>query len=235
MHHNQELLILAVTHMRTGVCVAGMARTTESASRLRWVRPVKHHAALLAGDIRYASGQLMRAGDVIKWQHQMLQSPPPHIEDALVDPIRDRPALLRRLDPAKRAAFCARQLDVAPGDVLLRETRSLCILRPEEIRASWIYDTFSQHYEARLAFRHGRYATSARGIPVTDLAWRALGRTWLNGRDRLELSHLALCERIGDVYLNVGLSRSFDGRHWPLVVGVHAAGLPEIELDEAAL
>jgi hypothetical protein len=118
---------------------------------------------------------------------------------------------------------------------LLRETRSLCILRPDGIQVSWAYDPFSRHYQARLAFRHERYATSARGLPVTDLAWRALGRAWLNGRDHLELSHLALRERIGEVYLVVGISRAFDGRHWPLIVGVHAAGLPEIELDEAAL
>ena len=235
MAHDHELLILAVTRMRTGVCVAGMTRTTDPVSRLRWVRPVKQHGALLAGDIRYADGRLMRAGDVIHWHHEMLQSPPPHIEDALVDPIRDRPAFLRRLDPAHRAEFCARQLDRAPDDVLLHETRSLCILRPEEIHVSWICDAFSRHYEARLAFRHGPYATDTRGLPVTDLAWRALGRAWLNGRDRLELSQSALRERIGDVYLVVGLSRTFDGRHWPLIVGVHAAGLPEIELDEAAL
>jgi hypothetical protein len=235
MAHDHELLILAVTRMRTGVCVAGMARTTDSVSRLRWVRPVKHHGALLAGDIRYASGRLMRAGDVISWRHNMLQSPPPHIEDALVDPIRDRPVLLRHLDPAQRAGFCARQLDHAPDDVLLHETRSLCIVRPEDIHVSWNCDAFSGHYEARLAFRHGRYATDARGLPVTDLAWRALGRAWLDGRDRLELSDPALRERIGEVYLVIGISRTFDGRRWPLIVGVHAAGLPEIELDEAAL
>jgi hypothetical protein len=235
MTHDHELLILAVTRMRTGVCVAGMARTTDPASRLHWVRPVKHHGALLAGDIRYASGRLMRAGDVISWPHKMLQSPPPHVEDALVNPIRDRPALLRHLDPAQRAGLCARQIDRAPEDVLLYETRSLCILRPEEVRVAWNYDAFSRHYEARLAFRHERYVTDARGLPITDLAWRALGRRWLNGRDRLELSQPALRERIGDVYLVIGISRTFDGRRWPLIVGVHAAGLPEIEVDEAAL
>ncbi len=235
MAHDHELLILAVTRMRTGVCVAGMIRTSDPVSRLRWVRPVKHHGALLAGDIRYGSGRLMRAGDVISWRHNMLQSRPPHIEDALVDPVRDRPALLRRLDPADRAQFCARQLDHAPDDVLLHATRSLCIVRPEEIHVAWNCDAFSGHYEARLAFRHGRYATDARGLPVTDLAWRALGRVWLNGRDRLELSHSALRERIGEIYLVIGISRTFDGRRWPLIVGVHAAGLPEIELDEAAL
>jgi len=62
MARDPELLMLAVTRMRTGVCVAGMARTTNPVGRLRWVRPVKDHGALLAGDIRYASGRLMRAG-----------------------------------------------------------------------------------------------------------------------------------------------------------------------------
>src|SRR6266496_6624378 len=100
MAHDHELLILAVTRMRTGVCVAGMIRTSDPVSRLRWVRPVKHHGALLAGDIRYGSGRLMRAGDVISWRHNMLQSRPPHIETRLSNPVGNGRAFCAAPAPA---------------------------------------------------------------------------------------------------------------------------------------
>jgi hypothetical protein len=86
-----------------------------------------------------------------------------------------------------------------------------------------------------MAFRVGGFDTGERGVAVTDLAWRALGRAWLAGAERLRLGEAALRERIGEVYLTIGRGRIFEGRRWPLVVGVHAAGLPDITLDESML
>jgi hypothetical protein len=59
---------------------------------------------------------------------------------------------------------------------------------------------------------------------VTDLAWRDLGRTWLDARGgQLSLDQPALFARLNaqTLYLVVGLSRSWQGEYWPLVVGVH--------------
>jgi hypothetical protein len=78
---------------------------------------------------------------------------------------------------------------------------------------------------------HGR-ANSQRGIPVTDLRWRALGRSWLGDRGgRLELDHDALCRRleVDKVYLALGLSRNWRGEYWLLVVGVHT--IPGYQAD----
>jgi hypothetical protein len=54
-------------------------------------------------------------------------------------------------------------------------------------------------------------------------------------RGALLLSDIALRERIGAIYLVVGRGRQFEGHHWPLIVGVHAAGLPEMRIDEESL
>jgi hypothetical protein len=232
---NPDILILAVTRMRAGVCVAGMTAAPDPVSRLRWVRPVKLHSQLLLGDIRYPDGALMRIGDVVTWRLGAARSDPPHVEDMLVDPVRDRARLLRRQDAERRAQFCAKHLDRAPEDVLLRETRSLCLARPDAVEAWWNCDPYNGHYEARMAFSLGGFATGELGVAVTDLAWRALGRVWMRGGARLHLNDTALRARLGDLYLTVGLGRTFEGRHWPLVVGVHAAGLPEVKIDEAAL
>jgi hypothetical protein len=201
---------------------------------LRWVRPVKPHGLLLAGDIRYPDGSLMRTGDVVAWKTGARRSTPPHVEDVLVEPVRDRPQFVRRLAPSSRAEFCAKHLDRSPDDVLVHETRSLCLIRPDSVAATWTHDSYNGHYEARMAFRLGGFATEPRGIPVTDLTWRALGRTWIEG-ECLRLDDAALRERLGAVYLVVGRGRMYEGRHWPLVVGVHAAGLPEVNIDQEKL
>lgn len=234
MDDSHDILILAVTRMRGGVCIAGVTREPDAASGLRWVRPVKPHGLLLPGDVRYADGALMRPGDVVAWATGATRVAPPHVEDVLVEPVRDRPQLLRHLASPRRAEFCAQHLDRAPDDVLTREARSLCLIRPDSVAAMWTRDSYSGHYEARISFRLGSFRTDTRGIPATDLAWRALGRAWLAG-ERLHLDDSALRERIGIVYLVVGRGRMYEGRHWPLVVGVHAAGLPEVAIDEAAL
>src|SRR5690349_8033067 len=113
MSRSPDILILAVTRMRGGVCVAGMATEPDALSGLRWVRPVKQHSGLLAGDIRYADGALMRIGDVVVWQLGPARPDPPHVEDVLVDPVRHPAQLLRRLDSDRRARFCAEHLDRA--------------------------------------------------------------------------------------------------------------------------
>jgi hypothetical protein len=77
-------------------------------------------------------------------------------------------------------------------------------------------------------------AASRRGVSVTDLQWRALGRRWLGERGgHLSLDHDALFERLNAeaLYLAVGLSRSWQGEYWPLVVGVHV--VPELTLPSS--
>lgn len=230
-----DILILAVTRMRGGVCVAGMTTEPDASSVLHWVRPVKACGALLLGDIRYPDGALMRLGDVVHWRLGMARPDPPHIEDVLVDPVRDRPQYLRRRASARRAQFCAEHLDRAPDDVLVAETRSLCLIRPTALEARWCYDAYNGHYESRIAFCVGGFSSEDRGVAVTDIAWRALGRAWLRGAERLCLDTAALRRRIGEVYLTVGRGRTFEGRRWPLVVGVHAEGLPDVAIDQAHL
>lgn len=75
--------------------------------------------------------------------------------------------------------------------------------------------------------------TSGRGMPVTDLRWRALGRRLLRGCGELELQEHAVLQAVGarEVYLALGLSRAFDGRIWPLVIGVHTVPDYDVTID----
>jgi len=232
-----EVLILAMSKMLSGICTAGLTREPDPVSGLRWVRPVREFDTLLPGDMTDASGRLVQCSDVVEL-HLLSPCPdPPHVEDWVTDFIHHRPRILRRLEGEKRARFFAEHLGRAPEDVLVHYTRSLCLVQPEWVWARFSLDGYSGKYEARMGFvlagdaEHPQ-ATSRRGVSVTDLKWRALGRAWLGDKGgSLALDHDTLCERLGAdaIYLAVGLSRNWQGECWPLVVGVHV--VPDYEVE----
>lgn len=225
----QETLIMAMTRMLSGVCTAGFTRQRDPLSHLRWVRPVKEHDSLLLGDLTAADGRVIELGDVVELHLQMHRPDPPHSEDWITDFIFHRPRLLRRLEGERRARFLAEHLDRAPEDVLGQNpTRSLCLIRPDRLWARFTRDAYSLKYQARIGFTltgtcHLQ-ANAPRGIPVSDIKWRALGRSWLGDRGgELGLDDDALRERLQAeaIYLALGLSRGYQGKTWLLVIGVH--------------
>ena len=236
----QEVLILAMTYMRSGICTAGFTSEPDPVSRLRWVRPIKEHSSLTLNDLTDAAGRVVRCSDVVELELQKPRPEPPHTEDVLADWIYHRPRLLRRLEGEHRARFLAAHLDRSPADVIVHQTRSLCLIRPEEVWAIFSLDPQSDKYEARLGFRlpgaEDERVNSPHGIPVTDIQWRALGRTWLNPGEKsaeLALDHRQLLDRLQakDIYLALGLSRGYQGEHWLLVIGVHVVPDYEITID----
>ena len=52
----REMLIMAMTRMRSGICTAGYVNRMHRASVLQWVRPVKAFDSVLLGDMTYADG-----------------------------------------------------------------------------------------------------------------------------------------------------------------------------------
>jgi hypothetical protein len=231
----QEVLILAKTRMRSGICVAGFTRDPDPVTGLRWVRPVRDFETVLSGDMTDAAGRELCCCDVIELNLLAPRPDPPHVEDWRTDFVHPRPRWLRCLEGDRRAQFLAAHLDRAPADVLVHQTRSLCLVQPERVWVEFTLDAESGKYEARMGFTlpgvpdHPR-AASRRGVSVTDLKWRALGRSWLEeGDNRLALGQSALFEQLDcrELYLVIGLSRSWQGEFWPLVVGVHT--VPDYE------
>lgn len=229
----KEVLIMAMTRMLSGICTAGYVNEPHEASVLRWVRPIKEFNSLLLGDMSYAGEQPVQVGEVVALNLICPRPDLTHAEDWLTDFVHSRPRLLRRLEGEQRAAFLEKHVDKDPAAVLIRQTRSLCLIRPEQVWARFSLDTYSGKYEARIGFRmtgvpHAR-SSRAKGIPVTDLKWRALGRCWLQegvatqDTIRVTLDHDALHERLGAeaIYLSIGLSRPYRQQMWALVVGVH--------------
>jgi len=227
----QKVLILAMTKMLSGICTAGFTHEPDPVTGLRWVRPIRDFDTIQPGDMTDASGRLVQCGDVIELNLVEPRPNPPHVEDWVTDFVHRRPRLLRRLEGEKWANFFRKYLDLAPEEVLIHYTRSLCLVQPEQIWASFSLDRYSGKYEARIGFllpgeTNQHRAAGRRGISVTDIKWQSLGRAWLGEKGgRLRLDHDELFERLDAeaIYLVVGLGRKWQGEYWPLVVGVHVA------------
>jgi len=234
-----EMLVMAMTRMLSGVCTAGFTCERDPVSHLCWLRPVKEFDTLLLGDLTDDQGRVIQMDDVVALHTRKHRPEPPHVEDWVTDFIYHRPRVLRRLEGERRADFLAQHLDQSPQDVLSpRPTRSLCLIRPDKVWARFELDTYSGKYQARMGFTlvgtSHRRANAPRGVPVTDLKWRALGRRWLAERGgTLRLSEDALRQWPGaeQIYLSLGLSRDYAGKPWLLIVGVHLVPDYSAEID----
>ncbi len=222
-----DFLVLAMTKMLSGICTAGFTADPDPVTGLRWVRPVKEAGTLLLGDMTTADKQVLTAWDVVDLGLLKPRPDPPHVEDWLCDFIFHRPRKLRRLEGDRRAAFLADHLDKAPEEVLVHQRRTLCLIHPDQLTAHFSLDPLSGKYQVRIDFTHGDQNYSM--LPVTDMKWRALGRGWLGDGGELSLPLETLQERleIETVYLALGLSRGYQGKLWPLAIGVHT--VPDFE------
>ena len=212
--HSKELLVLAVYQSLGGVCIAGMTMEPDPVAGLRWVRPVREGGHVLPGDITTSGGVLLRPFDVVELNLLRPQPTPPHGEDWITDFVQRRPRVVRRLEGERRASFLHKYQDGDPHQVLDCHERSLCLLQPDWIKGCFRLDAYSGKFEARMGFGlDGKNYTGSYvkgGLPVTDLKWRALGRTWLpedGGWTEFDAGDLEARFGIEEIYLAVGLTR----------------------------
>ncbi len=220
--NRERVVVLAVTKMLSGMCTGGIALSTGS-----WIRPVKQFGTILLGDLSYPDKTVMRPFDVVDFSLLKPQPRPPHKEDWVCDFVRARPRLTGRLD--EPLEFLTRYSEPeAPGQIL-RAERSLALFEPSDVEASFRMDSYSGKYEARLRTPE----TGERPLPVTDIKWRALGRALLQGSQEMALSRTDLRARLGAerVFVALGLGRLYEGRHWPLVIGVHMCPDYDTQID----
>ncbi len=225
-----DLVLLAVSRMASGVCIGGVEPEGGP-----WIRPVKSFGCPRLADIRFNDGSLMQPFDVVGLNLLEARPAPPHREDMQCDFLHPRPHLRRHLDEPEREDLLRRCHDPRPADVWCSGDRSLTLFEPLSLTAAFVYDVYSRKYETRIAWPG---YDRAQGAPVTDLKWRALGWEWvLQGPHHQQYDREGLRRRLGveRIFLAVGLSRSFQGQFWPMVVGVHTLPDYVATVDERRL
>jgi hypothetical protein len=225
-----DVLILAVARRGGGLSIAGMTTERDATTGLRWVRPVAEEGRWSLDDLRYADGTLVRPGDVVRLDLAAAEGLAPFVENAVAVPSEQSLVRVRQLSGERREAFFANHLDQAPAEVLRERVRSLCLVRPDLLHAIITLDEETGRFESRLAMRASGMKSNEEGIAVTDIYWRALTQSWLTDEPYLELEDGELRERLGDIYLVLGL-----GNKGPLVLGVHTVPEYDAVLDEDAL
>lgn len=234
------LVLLAVTVMKTGVCIAGVRREAPGT----WVRPVREFGTVLLGDITYptppgAGGErrVMRPFDVVELTLGRARPDPPHVEDWTCDFAHSRPRLLVTLAEGEREQVLT-AASAGSDTIWVGRNRSLGTLHVDDLAATFTADAYAGTYEARVVF--SGLPSGVASVACTDLKWRALGRRLLaHGQaasqgttHELRLGGDELRATLGgpsDIWLALGRTRLHDGRTWPLVVGVHT--VPEYEAD----
>ena len=217
-----RVVLLAVTKMLSGMCTGGVSLSTG-----KWVRPVKEFGSVLLGDLTYKDKAVMRPFDVVNFSLAKPRPKPPHIEDWVCDFVRARPVRTDHMED--RLQFLERHSEPDAAGEILRAQRSLALIEPSEVEATFRLDAYSGKYDARVKTPQ----TGDRPLPVTDIKWRALGRKLLSGREDLALGSDAARERLGAqrIFVALGLGRMHEGKYWPLVVGVHIWPDYEAEID----
>lgn len=212
-----EIILLAVTKMLAGFCLAGIR--PESGA---WVRPVRDFGVLQLGDISYADRAVLQPFDRADLALTKPRPQPPHTEDWLWDCLRVRPKRTGRLPEGERLVFLRAHRDPSPAAILgAHPSRSLGLTEPANLEALFDLDPYSGKYEARLDLPD---VSPGRTLPVTDLKWRALGRGLVGPqKPALRLFPADLRRQWGmeQIFVVLGLSRTHEGKIWPLVVGVH--------------
>ena len=223
---DRRLLVMSVTRLSDGVCVAGV--DAENA----WVRPTREKTPgwrqLEPGDLRDARGQaVVQVGHIVDWP---LGAPAPqgvHAEDVLVT--RAPPRLTATLSHPELLCRCGDLCELELGDFLRSARRSLGLFKRQWVDRIFFSAEGKGGIAARIQFRHGLVEDN---FSVTDLRWRALGRRVLARWGRTQLSwsesdllrHLKLRIR----YLAIGRGQATDkipphrlaGPHWPFFITV---------------
>lgn len=223
-----ELLVMSVTRLGKGVCVACV--THEG----RWVRPTRETAdgwrQLEADDLRDRRGQvIVRVGNVVRWPLGRAMPRDIHTEDHQT---AGRPVLLRRLSTERFLSACGRLVATDFAGFLEATDRSLTLIRPQAIQRVCFDRQGRGGITAELWFEQdGEHCD----YKVTDLAWRALGRGLLNEtrRDRMGLSpdDLRRQTSLSIRYLVIGRGREFEGDYWPFVTTVVTDPLNRAAID----
>lgn len=214
--------------MQEGVCIAGIYE-----DRPVWVRPVKRSGSIVPADLMTADHRILRPLEAVEFEFMGAKGRRPHIEDWLTN-FLVRPVVKERPTNEQREAVLARLVESTPDPVMLDKKRSLVLIEPDSVVVRVGMSYGGEGIDVRFSFSMAGTVydgeTLGRGYPCTDLrlrSWAGSIRTQRGYSDRQFREALGAKR----VFLVMGLSREYQGKHWPMVVGVHTCPDFEGEID----
>ncbi len=226
-----DVLLLGMSRVGAGITIAGMTTEADPITGLRWARPIPP-AALTLEDLRCDDGSYARLGDVLRLDLGPATTEPPFTENVPLVGGLHPAQRVRHLSAAKRPGFFAAHCDREPKAVLTKTpARSLCLVQPDELHATFSVDEETGKYEARILFGVGDIPARGAGLLVTDVYWRAFGRQFVAEEPFAEFDAAELHAQVGAMFLAVGLN----SKRVHQIIGVHSVPEYAAELDAADL
>jgi len=211
------MTVLAVTRMGEGrACLAGMSDQGE------WLRPRPIGRLLQLSDLILPVGARVLPFDVIEMPVGRRLPNPPHVEDVEVDWRGVR--IVDHAATEDRERLLSEWADHSHEEVFDASERSLGLVRAEGMLARMFPNGGTP--AVKLTFctqEHGRWCGLARVTAITD-EQLLLGEFTRLEADRLKKNDLRRLYECREFYLAVGLTREFEGRYWPMVIGIHPVG-----------
>ena len=216
----EKIALLAVTKLGGALCLAGVNNQRE------WVRPVRLDPGdwplFDKNDITDKNGKTVAALNNVIALNLLRPVPAPgepHVEDWEYDRTL-KPMLVKTLNDRERLGLLRSLIEKDPDGVIEKKTRSLCLVEPEALIHADFSSVRRAKYKPELAFRLGGKELC---FPVTDIHWRALGRTLAEKRAQGILREKELQSALGykKIFLTLGLTRRYYGKYYPMVIGVH--------------
>ncbi|MEW6097088.1 MAG: hypothetical protein AB1567_11290 [bacterium] len=228
----KDIVVLAMTKMANGVCIAGVEPETGE-----WIRPVRL-------DISDPMEHCIQLTDfIIKGQPHIkplalsrfgLKEPnpvPPHIEDWLIDR-RVKPNLLKELSNPERLDFLNLHSSQNTLSKLEGLNCSLGMIIPLDFSFHFKPNKAGDDIAVRVNFSANSRNYS--NIPCSDIKMRALGRKVLSylGKSEHWLFRQDFDKKgYQQVFFAMGLTRLYKGKNWLMVIGVHTVPEYQVAID----
>lgn len=226
---DRNITILAVTKLGDEICVAGIDEDNH------WIRPtcdIEDFRQFNKADIYDKNNKPVVAlsNQVAIWLRRAIpQTGAPHIEDWEYD-MGIKPILIRTLNDSQRLALFQKIAEQSLDPVIIQNVKSLCLIEPTEIvLADFANISAKGKYQPKLKFT---FCKEEFNYKVTDIYWRALGRL-LATKHKLVLDGKELRDTLkySRIFLTVGLTRMFEEKYWPMVVGIHTVPYFPVQID----
>lgn len=231
---DKKLAILAASKLGAELCVAGVD------NQYNWIRPtcfIGSWRQFFISDIydREKKAVIELSNVVtIRLVRPVPQAGTPHIEDWQYDQ-NIKPRFLRTLEDRRRLRIFKNISEKTLAPLIVKYERSLCLIEPSSIDSvDFANLSVRGKYQPMMVFT---FQGEKYRYKVTDIYWRALGRYLLGQKHPPVISGKKLRNILGytHLFLTVGLSRKFQDKYWPFIVGVHPVPRVPIQLNYKCL
>jgi len=228
-----DVVILAVTRLSSGVCVAGI---TDNG---KWIRPTRPNYNKTWRQLEFDdckntnSDWIVKKGNIVRMDIREHIPSGFHTEDYLIG--SQKPELLKTLSEKEYVSICEEYSEKSVSVLeQVNSQRSLMLVRPEEITAfSFQHETNRKGKDSfvpRCTFKSGNLWEN--NIGITDAEWRSFSRQYAKEHSKKIVCSKEVFDALGtqQCWFTIG-KNMVESNEYLLVVGIHLFPIQNFAMD----